>query len=457
MNMSAKLLIVNNDEELIVTSKLLLKNYFDVISTVIDPKTIIEQLSTDDYDVILLDTNIIQDISSKDKVFFLINQSGKNNPDLVVILITAPGEEDIELRAMSEGAEDFVTKPIQKEKFVATMAAALKLNRYKKEIRFLRTINKQLKDDTIQRFPDMIGRSESMNSLFKTISKVAPTEANVLILGGIGSGKKLAANTIQKQSMRSTEVFMNIDLASIPPSLIESELFGHVRGAFNNAKEDKIGRFELASGGTVFLDEISIFPLELQAKLLRILQSKKITRVGDSQSIDIDIRLIFATSCDLNKLVMEGKFRQDLYYEINTVELLLPDLKDRGEDIEILAEHFLARLCKKYNKPNLKFNFSAIKKLYDCSWPGNVRELQQIIERAVIISDGNFIYPNNILLKSTTEENVISNSSNLNLETIEKETIIKAIAKNSGNITKTAEELGLTRTSLYRKMEKYNL
>jgi len=452
-----KILIVDDNEDVLLAAKLLLKNHFPTVHTENDPNVLPNLLTNENYDVILLDMNFTQDMTSGQEGFYWLNEILKIDPNAVVILITSFGDVDTAVKAIKEGATDFVLKPWQNEKFIATISSAIKLSESRKEVSYLRSRQQQLSSDLDLKFHDLLGKSPKMQMVFSMIDKVGKTDANVLITGENGTGKELVARAVHRQSDRNDEVFIGVDLGAISHSLFESELFGYVKGAFTDAKEDRAGRFELASNGTLFLDEISNIPIELQAKLLTAIQGRKISRVGSGKSIDIDIRLICATNSNLEKLVKDGEFRQDLLYRIKTVEIEIPPLRERGEDIQLLAEHFLNLFTRKYNKPGIRFSQPVLKKLMDYNWPGNVRELQHSIERAIILSDDTVLQTSDFVLGTEDNEQSDLQFRNMNLEEIEKITIRKALEKNKGNISKAAQELGLTRTSLYRRMEKYNL
>lgn len=452
-----RILIVDDNEDVLLAAKLLLKNHFPTVHTESDPNVLPNLLSNESYDVILLDMNFTQDMTSGQEGFHWLNEILKIDPNAVVILITSFGDVDTAVKAIKEGATDFVLKPWQNEKFIATLSSALKLSESRKEVSYLRSRQQQLNSDLDLKYHDLIGKSQNMQMVFSMIDKVGKTDANVLITGENGTGKELVARALHRQSSRKDEVFISVDLGSISHSLFESELFGYVKGAFTDAKEDRAGRFELASKGTLFLDEISNIPIELQAKLLTAIQSRKISRVGSGKSIDVDIRLICATNSNLEKLVRDGKFRQDLLYRIKTVEIEIPPLCEREEDIQLLAEHFLSQFSRKYNKPGIRFCQPVLKKLMGYHWPGNVRELQHSIERAVILSEDSALQTSDFALGTVDTDQTDLQFTNMNLEEIERITIRKALEKNEGNISKAAQELGLTRTSLYRRMEKYHL
>lgn len=457
MKKRQKVLIVDDNEDILFAAKLLLKPTADIIHTEKDPGVIPAIIKEENYDVIFLDMNFTEDMTSGKEGFYWLREILNIDPLAVVVLITAYGDVEMAVRAVKEGATDFVLKPWENEKFLATYNAALKLRESRLELEAMRMHRNQLSEDLDQGFHDLIGTSQAMHEVFTTVKKVAETDANVFILGENGTGKELVARALHRQSKRAKEVFISVDMGAISQSLFESELFGAVKGAYTDAKEDRPGRFEIASGGTLFLDEIGNLPVELQAKLLAVLQNRQVARVGSTKYRDIDIRLICATNMPIYDMVEEKKFRQDLLYRINTVEIHIPPLRDRREDIPLLAEHFLDIFKKKYNKPVLRFHQMTIKKLQEYYWPGNVRELQHAIERSVILGDDEVLQPGDFFLAPRRETGDELALDSYNLEEMEKKIIKKAISKTGGNITRAAEELGLTRTSLYRRMEKYGL
>lgn len=451
-----KVLIIDDNEDILFAAKLLLKPYSSLIHTEKDPTKIPALLKCENYDVLFLDMNFTKDITSGEEGFFWLKEILSVDPAAVVILITAYGDVETAVRAIKEGATDFVLKPWQNEKFIATFSSAVKLRESKIQLRNLLDKQKQINSDTNQSFQELIGTSDGIKGVFSTIEKVASTDANVLILGENGTGKELVARALHKRSNRAGEVFISVDMGAISPSLFESELFGHIKGAFTDAKEDRAGRFEIASGGTLFLDEIGNISLEQQAKLLSVLQNRQITRVGSNKSKEIDIRLICATNMPIYQMVSENDFRQDLLYRINTVELNIPPLRERKEDIPLLAHYFLSVYKKKYNKESLNINPLTIKKLESYTWPGNVRELQHALERSVILCDSGTLNPSDFFFtKYESKDDVFL--ENFNLEEVEKTIIKKILVKHEGNVSKAAKELGLTRTSLYRRMEKFGL
>ncbi len=456
---SGKILMIDDDEDVLLAAKLLLKKHSHHVIIEKNPKKIPFLLNNDSYDVILLDMNFSKDITSGKEGFYWLSQILEKDPSAVVILITAFGDVEMAVRALKEGATDFVLKPWQNEKLLATISTAIKLKKTYKEVDKLKKAKKQLEEDINQPFKDIIGKSASIQKVFDLIDKVAKTDANVLILGENGTGKELIARAIHQRSNRHDASFVGVDMGAITETLFESELFGHKKGSFTDAKEDRTGRFELANGGTLFLDEIGNLSMPLQSKLLTALQNREITRVGANQSISVDIRLVCATNMPVHDMVNDNTFRQDLLYRINTVEINLPPLRERQEDIPLLADHFLVKYAKKYRKNVTGISDDARLRLRKYNWPGNIRELQHAIERATIMSDNDRLEAEDFFFLS---ENRVGSSQevqsdNLNLDEVERSIIQKAINIHDGNISKAAKELGLTRASLYRRLEKHGL
>jgi two-component system response regulator HydG len=452
-----KILIVDDDEDVLLAAKMLLKKHAHQVTIEKNPNKIPFLLNNDSFDVILLDMNFSKDTTSGKEGFYWLSQIVERDPKAVVILITAFGDVEMAVRALKDGATDFVLKPWQNEKLLATISAAIKLKRSYNEVDTLKKAKKKLQDDSNQPFRAILGKSSAIRKVFDIIEKVAGTDANVLILGENGTGKELVARALHQKSLRKDSVFIGVDMGAITETLFESELFGHKKGSFTDAKDDRAGRFEVANAGTLFLDEIGNLSLPLQSKLLTVLQNRQITRIGANKPIAIDIRLICATNMPIYDMVKNGEFRQDLLYRINTVELHLPPLRERQEDIPLLAEHFLSMYCKKYRKITKTFSANTLKRLEKYSWPGNVRELQHAIERAVIMTDNSNLTPEDFFFLSGNPQAEDINVENYNLESVEKSVIQKAINKHSGNISKAAKELGLTRASLYRRLEKHGL
>ena len=451
----SKLLIIDDDQDVLLSAKMVLKRHVDIVRTSNDPSNIDEYLSRDKYDAILLDMNFTVGAIGGKEGFHWLSRVKEISPETQVILMTAYGDIDIAVRAMKEGATDFVVKPWDNERLRATVASAIRLGRSEKEIKNLKRKTSALTKDMDQPFSDMIGQSETMQEVFSTIRKVAKTDVNVLILGENGTGKEVVARALHRSSLRNDQIFVNVDLGAITESLFESELFGHAKGAFTDAKEARAGRFELAHQGTLFLDEIGNLSMPMQAKLLTALQNRMINRVGESKPRKVDIRLVCATNMPLYDMVESAEFRQDLLYRINTVEIVLPPLRERQDDIPVLADHFLKMYSKKYQKNQVGLSKDGLRKLQRYSWPGNIRELQHVLERAVIMSDGPELAGDDFVLQGR-EVKVVEDES-LNLEDVEKKAIISAIKKHDSNMSAVAKELGLGRTTLYRKMAKYGI
>ena len=456
-NKTGKILVVDDDEDVLQAARLLLKQHIQTVQTESNPDRIPTLMAGENFDVILLDMNFTRDVSSGQEGFHWLDRILNIDPAAVVIMITAYGDVEMAVQAIKQGAADFVMKPWQNEKLLATISAGLKLRQSQTEITALKSREKQLATDIDQKFLNIIGNSEAMQQIFEDIAKVAQTDANILILGENGTGKELIAREIHRKSLRHDNVFIAVDMGAITETLFESELFGHVKGAFTDAREDRIGRFEMAKDGSLFLDEIGNLQPALQAKLLAVLENRTVIRVGSNKSIPIDIRLICATNMPIYERVDNNRFRQDLLYRINTVEIKLPTLRERVEDIALLVKHFLKIYRKKYNKPINRIHASTIARLEKYAWPGNVRELQHAVERAVIMCDADILRPKDFFLSAprTRKDELILEK--YNLDEVEKTVIKKALVKHKGNVSHAAQELGLTRTSLYRRMQKYDL
>ncbi len=450
-----KILMIDDDEDVLLAAKMLLKKQNHHVIIEKNPNKIPFLLNNDTYDVILLDMNFSKDITSGKEGFYWLEQILERDPNAVVILITAFGDVEMAVKALKQGATDFILKPWQNEKLIATISTAIRLKKSYNQVDKLRKAKEMLEEQISRPFGEIIGQSPAIKEVFSLINKVARTDANVLILGENGTGKELIARAIHQRSLRHDNSFVSVDMGAITETLFESELFGHKKGAFTDAREDRPGRFELASGGTLFLDEIGNLSLSLQSKLLSALQSRQVTRVGSNKPVPVDIRLVCATNMPLHKMVQEGTFRQDLLYRINTVEIHVPPLSDRVEDIPLLADHYLRHYAKKYHKTVTTIAPEAMDKLKRYAWPGNIRELQHAIERAVIMTDSASLQETDFLFSRSLTSNPSANT--LNLDEVEKAAIAKALQMHAGNISKAADELGLTRASLYRRMEKYGL
>jgi len=453
----ARILIVDDDADILLAAKMYLRQYFQMIHTEKDPKNIPDLLRNETYDVILLDMNFSREATSGKEGFYWLNQILEIDPAAIVIFITGYGDIELAVQGIKEGATNFILKPWENQKLLGTIEAALKIRISKLELESLRSTNKLLVEDRDHVFSNIIGKSQAMQKVLKTVEKVAKTDANVLILGENGTGKEVIARAIHRASHRSYQMFINVDLGAITESLFESELFGYKKGAFTDAREDRPGRFEVANKGTIFLDEIGNLLPSLQSKLLSVLQSRKVVRLGSSKEIPIDVRLICATNMPLYEMVKENKFRQDLLYRINTVEITIPPLRERAEDIEALVNYYLDVYCKKYKMAIKRINAGTLKRLQMHSWPGNIRELQHAVERAVILSEGNLLEPQDFFMNEVSEAHEEIFPVNMNLEETERMLIRKVVDKHGGNISRAAKELGLTRASLYRRLEKYGL
>lgn len=449
----AKILIVDDDADVLSATKLLLKRHFSHIDIEQNPERIPFLVSNTVYDAILLDMNFSRDVNTGKEGFAWLDKILDLDQNASVVLFTAYGGVEMAVRAIKVGAVDFVLKPWENDKLVATMQNAVQLS----------TEKRQNPSPTPQASPktknptNIIGSSEVMLKIFATLDRVAPTDANVLILGENGTGKDLIARAIHQKSNRADKPFVAVDLGAVSENLFESELFGHVKGAFTDAKDDRVGVFEEAHGGTIFLDEIGNIPLTLQAKLLTVLQNRTISKVGSTKTKTIDVRLICATNMPLHDMVQSRQFRQDLLYRVNTIEVKLPPLRERIEDIMPLAEHYMSLYKKKYNRTITGFSPELAKKMQRYAWKGNVRELQHAIERAVILSEGNILREQDFFFEDLPTQDAQDIEGSYQLEEMEKMLIIKQLKRCNGSITDAAKELGLTRQALYRRIEKYGL
>lgn len=450
-------LVVDDDPDILQAARLLLKKHVALVETTETPQQIPDLLRSTTYDVILLDMNFSRGNNSGKEGFHWLERIMSLDPSVAVIMITAFGDVETAVQAIKEGATDFILKPWQNDRLVTTVLNALQLRRSLEEASQLRTQKEHLSEAMDSPYKVFIGQSPAMLKVFATIRKVAPTDANVLILGENGTGKELVARAIHRQSNRSSEVFVTVDLGAVSETLFESELFGHAKGAFTDAREDRAGRFEAANKGSLFLDEIGNLSLPLQAKLLSVLQNRSVIRLGTNKPRPIDVRLICATNMPIHEMSMKNTFRQDLLYRINTVEIQLPPLRERLEDLPLLTDHFLTLFSRKYNKPSMRLGAGTARKLASYAWPGNVRELRHAIERAVILSESPVLTPDDFLLSSPDALARENNFESYNLEEVEKHAIKQTLVKHNGNISQAARELGLTRAALYRRLEKYGL
>ncbi len=453
-----RVLIVDDDEDVLAAARFLLKENGINMQGLARPEEIPTQLGRENYDVILLDMNFSRDVSSGQEGLQWLQRILEIDGDAVVITITAFADVDLAVKAIKAGATDFVVKPWQNEKFLATILAALRLRQSRLKTATLLDRQRQLASDIDQNFQDLIAVSPAMQEILTTVRRVAPTEANVLILGENGTGKEVIARAVHRLSSRAAQPFVTVDMGAVSDTLFESELFGHVKGAFTDARADRAGRFETASGGTLFLDEIGNLPPRLQARILTVIEQRQVVRLGTNRSIPIDIRLICATNLPAEQLLSEQRFRQDLLYRINTVQISLPPLRKRSEDIVPLAEHYLRVYSNKYQKPQLHLSGGALRRLTEYSWPGNVRELRHALERAVILAEGKMLHPADFPLARESRRNsdaiVVDDCD---LEEVERTVIQRVLTKHEGNISHAARELGLTRAALYRRLQKYGL
>ncbi len=446
-------MIVDDDDDVLTSARILLKQHYAKVETSEDPNQLNQILSKQRIDLVLLDMNFRKGRNDGAEGLYWLNHILELSPETQVVLMTAYGEVELAVRAIKKGAFDFVLKPWTNEKLLATLNNALQLAKQKQKVVKLQNSNRQWEDQAGLKEDDLRSRSPKMQAVLETLAKVSSTDANILLLGENGTGKSALALSIHRQSIRKHEPFVAVDLGAISPNLFESELFGHKKGAFTDAQEDKVGRFETAQEGSLFLDEIGNLDLSLQSKLLHALQSKQIRRVGENQNRSVDVRLICATNSPIHDWVAENRFRQDLLYRINTVEITVPPLRERIEDIPFLARKFFERFKAKYQKDKLSLSLPALDALCEYHWPGNVRELEHSMERAVILSSNKEIAPEDLQLKSGEA----SKPKGLNLEEMERHLVTEALDKHRGNISKAAKDLGLTRAALYRRMEKYEL
>jgi DNA-binding NtrC family response regulator len=454
--MKGKILIVDDNAGVLDSLDLFLKNKFDKITTLRNPNHILSQLGQDEYDIVLLDMNFTAGVNTGNEGLFWLRKILKTEPTPIIILITAYGDIELAVTAMKDGATDFIVKPWDNKKLLATIQAAMKLRESQIEVSKLKSKQKLIAHDINKHFKMFTGNSETMRHIYSTIAKVAKTDASVLITGENGTGKEVVAREIHAASKRHNEVFVSVDLGSLTETLFESEMFGHVKGAFTDAKENRTGRFENASGGTLFLDEIGNLSLSLQAKLLTVLESRMVTPVGSNKAIPFNIRLISATNKNILKMSETGTFRQDLFYRINTVTIELPPLRERGNDILILAEHFLKEFSEKYEKQKLRYSTAANETLLYYKWPGNIRELKHTIEKAVILSDSEIIHPENFGLDNNYGHS-LEQLSAISIGEAEKKIIKVSLDRHKWNISEAARELNIGRQTLYRKIRNYGL
>jgi DNA-binding NtrC family response regulator len=455
---NARVLVVDDESDVLFAMKMLLKPEVKEVVTEKNPENLLTILDREQFDVIFLDMNFKSALHTGNEGLFWLSKIREKDREATVILITAYGDVELAVRSLKEGAFDFIVKPWHNDKLLEALHKAVEARQQRKR----GTAAQPAPPKGGGAIP-ILGNSDAIRDVLYKIEKVAPTEANVLILGENGTGKELVARALHEKSFRASKPFIGVDIAALTDTLFESELFGYKRGAFTDAKEDRVGRFETASGGTLFLDEIGNISLPMQAKLLTVLQNRQVIPLGSNQPIPVDIRLVSATNVPIYELAARNQFRKDLIYRINTVEITLPPLRERGNDVELLARHFAAHYAAKNRKPVPDLAAATLTKLKQHSWPGNIRELQHAVERAIIMAEGNVLQPQDLsfsameLPVTPTSAQAILPDLNLPLSEIERETIIRVIERNKGNISKSAKELGLTRTALYRRLNKHDI
>lgn len=449
------ILIVDDNKSVLSALEILLSAEYDRVHCLSSPNLIVSELRKTTYHLVLLDMNFNAGVNTGNEGIYWLQQIREQHPDLSVVMITAYGDVELAVKALKAGATDFILKPWENVKLLATVRSAIQLSLSKSEVKDLRQKEKDFKKAMNKEDKYIVGSSPQLMQVLNIVRKVAKTDTNILITGENGTGKELIAREIHRLSDRCDEMMVSVDMGAVSETLFESELFGHVKGAFTDARESRAGKFEIASKGTLFLDEIGNLSFQLQAKLLAALQNREITRIGSNQPIPIDIRLICATNKDLPALVAKGLFREDLLYRINTIQIEVPLLRDRGEDILVLADFFLKKYAWKYDKPSLKFNQQAQEKLMKYSWPGNIRELEHSIEKAVILSENNVLKADDFFLRPVSGTK--PEEDTLRLEEMEKRFILRALEKNPGNVSAAADQLGITRQTLYNKMKKFGI
>ncbi len=452
----ARILVVDDNDDVLRAARLLLKQHFSSVETLSDPAQLPTLVRRGAFDVLLLDMNFTPGADDGTEGLSALSQVLAIDSQAVVIPVTAHSDVELAVEAMKRGAADFVTKPWENERLLATLRSALNLRRSRLEAAELREVNRGLAAAT-HLGPEIIGTSPAMLKVFSAIARAAPTDANVLILGENGTGKELVAREIHRLSLRANEVFMRVDLGALAPPLFESELFGHRRGAFTDAKKDRVGYFRAATGGTLFLDEIGNVPLHLQAKLLTALERREVVPVGAERPEPIHVRLISATNMKPERLDDENLFRPDLLYRINTVEIALPPLRERPGDVPLLLEHYAGVYSQKYNLPPKRFSAVLMDRLSAYAWPGNVRALRHAVERAVILSEGGMLTEADFPFAESAKETEDTAPAGSRLDQVEKDAIARALGRHDNNVSRAARALGLTRASLYRRMEKYGL
>jgi DNA-binding NtrC family response regulator len=448
-----KILVADDNKNALSALKMLLQIEFETVETISNPNLIRSSLEKTDFDIVLLDMNFSAGVNTGNEGLFWLNEIKKLNSSIEVVMITAYGDVELAVKALKNGAADFVLKPWENEKLLATLKSAFKLRRSGLQVEELKTREVTLKKELSHEWRQILGSSPAMLNMLQTIAKVSRTDANVLITGENGTGKELVAHEIHRRSDRCDELLVTVDMGAIPETLFESELFGHKKGSFTDAREDRVGKFQVAHRGTLFLDEIGNLPLQMQSKLLTVLQSRTIIPIGSNRPVPVDIRLICATNCNPDELVSQQKFREDLLYRINTICIEVPPLRERRNDIVLLSAFFLESFQKKYRKAPLHLSQGAVQKLREYKWPGNVRELQHTIEKAVILSDSGVLDADDFVFKTNTG----SSSGASTFEEMEKQMILSTLKKYGGKHSAVAEQLGISRQTLYNKIKRYGL
>ncbi|WP_298477410.1 sigma-54 dependent transcriptional regulator [uncultured Maribacter sp.] len=449
---NGKILVIDDNKSVLSALEILLQSEYNSVDTIFNPNQISSYPNIKEVDIVLLDMNFSAGINSGNEGLYWLKEIIKKSPNTSVIMMTAYGDVELAVQALKEGASDFILKPWNNDKLLVTVKSAYELRKSKKEIHQLKEKESRLTQHINQDKKYIIGNSKALNSVLSLTHKVAKTDVNVLITGENGTGKELIARELHRMSPRKNKVFIGVDMGAISENLFESELFGHTKGSFTDAKEDRAGKFEAAQGGTLFLDEIGNLSLQTQAKLLSAIQQKTIVRVGSNKPIEVDIRLICATNCNLEQMVADGLFREDLLYRINTICIEVPPLRDRDNDVLVLADFFLKKFGNKYAKNGLKINADAEEKLKKYYWPGNIRELQHTIERSVILCEGTILKSTDFLLNTSSSPSLKSNT--FTLEEMELQLIDSALEKHNGNYSAAANQLGISRQTLYNKIKK---
>jgi two-component system response regulator HydG len=450
------ILVVDDNNDLLIALRVFLSRHFERVDTLRNPNLIPETLEKSAYDVILLDMNFRAGIASGNEGIYWLHRILETDPDATVVFITAFGDVELAVRSMKEGATDFIMKSWDEQKILSTVKAAYELRKSRLQVALLKKKQAHLRSELEKDFHICYCQSAAMKELNGMVRKIAATDANVLVLGENGTGKEIVAREIHRLSERSGEIFVKVDLGALPETLFESELFGHRKGAFTDAREDRDGRFVIASGGTIFLDEIGNLPLSLQSKLLSVIQSREVYPVGSSSPTGINVRIISATNMPIREMIAENRFREDLYYRINAIQLEIPSLRSRKEDIPVLARFFLGKYSLQYRKPGLELKDKTMRRLMEHDWPGNIRELEHTIEKAVILSEGDRVTEEH-LFPHTQPEHPDRTPGSLNLEENEKQVIARAMRQQQGNISAAAKKLGINRSTLYMKLRKYGI